>query len=177
MELVVGAILEGKVTGITKFGAFIALPGGKSGLVHISNISNSYVNDINEFLSVGQDVKVKVMNIDQNNRINLSIKHALPPDQKNTGGHPSSPRDHGGERDRGGFHSHQNSGNFHGGGSAPRGPSRTRNSSSGNSRFASREPQTFEDKLKQYMAESESKLSELNRNNDRGRSRRGRKGN
>lgn len=178
MELVVGAILEGKVTGITKFGAFIALPGGKSGLVHISNISNSYVNDINEFLSVGQDVKVKVMNIDQNNRINLSIKHALPPDHKNTGGHPSSPHDHGGERDRSGFRSHPSSNNFHGGsGSAPRGPGRTRNSSSGNSRFASREPQTFEDKLKQYMAESESKLSELNRNNDRGRSRRGRRGN
>ena len=59
MELVVGAILDGKVTGITKFGAFVALPGGKSGLVHISNISDSYVNNINDFLSVGQEVKVK----------------------------------------------------------------------------------------------------------------------
>ena len=75
MEFAVGAILEGKVTGITKFGAFVALPGGKSGLVHISNISDSYVSDINEFLTVGQEVKVKVMNIDQNDRINLSIKH------------------------------------------------------------------------------------------------------
>lgn len=75
MEFAVGAILEGKVTGITKFGAFVALPGGKSGLVHISNISDSYVSDINEFLTVGQDVKVKVLNIDQNDRINLSIKH------------------------------------------------------------------------------------------------------
>ena len=59
MELVVGAILDGKVTGITKFGAFVALPGGKSGLVHISNISDSYVNNINDFLSVGQEVKGK----------------------------------------------------------------------------------------------------------------------
>lgn len=81
MELVVGAILDGKVTGITKFGAFVALPGGKSGLVHISNISDSYVNNINDFLSVGQEVKVKVMNIDQSNRVNLSIKHALSPEQ------------------------------------------------------------------------------------------------
>lgn len=53
MELVVGAILDGKVTGITKFGAFVALPGGKSGLVHISNISDSYVNNINDFLVRG----------------------------------------------------------------------------------------------------------------------------
>ena len=75
MEFAVGAILEGKVTGITQFGAIVALPGGKSGLVHISNISDSYVSDINEFLTVGQDVKVKVLNIDQNDRINLSIKH------------------------------------------------------------------------------------------------------
>ena len=88
MELVVGAILDGKVTGITKFGAFVALPGGKSGLVHISNISDSYVNNINDFLSVGQEVKVKVMNIDQSNRVNLSIKHALSPEQKPA--HPGS---------------------------------------------------------------------------------------
>ena len=84
MEFAVGAILEGKVTGITKFGAFVALPGGKSGLVHISNISDSYVSDINEFLTVGQEVKVKVMNIDQNvsicpsNTSSLRRPHVLP---------------------------------------------------------------------------------------------------
>ncbi len=159
MELVVGAILDGKVTGITKFGAFVALPGGRSGLVHISNISNSYVNDINDFLSVGQEVKVKVMNIDQSNRINLSIKHALPPEQAppRTGGRSSGPRERSGYR---------NGGNSN----------RSRGNASGNARSASREPQTFEDKLKQYMAESESKLSSLSRYNDRGRSRR-RRGN
>lgn len=98
MELVVGAILDGKVTGITKFGAFVALPGGKSGLVHISNISDSYVNNINDFLSVGQEVKVKVMNIDQSNRVNLSIKHALSPEQKpaHPGSRPSAPRERSG---------------------------------------------------------------------------------
>ena len=78
MEFAVGAILEGKVTGITKFGAFVALPGGKSGLVHISNISDSYVSDINEFLTVGQEVKVKITNVDYDKkRISLSIREAL----------------------------------------------------------------------------------------------------
>lgn len=73
-EIEVGAILEGKVTGITKFGAFVSLPGGKSGLVHISEIAYSYVSDVSEHLSDGQEVKVKVISIDENNRINLSIK-------------------------------------------------------------------------------------------------------
>ena len=77
-EIEVGAILEGKVTGITKFGAFVSLPGGKSGLVHISEIAYSYVSDVSDHLSEGQDVKVKVISIDENNRINLSIKRALP---------------------------------------------------------------------------------------------------
>ena len=53
MEFGVGSILEGKVTGITKFGAFVSLPGGRSGLVHISEIAYSYVNDISEHLSEG----------------------------------------------------------------------------------------------------------------------------
>ncbi|HCI22479.1 MAG TPA: RNA-binding protein S1, partial [Clostridiales bacterium] len=57
MELEIGAIQEGKVTGITKFGAFVLLPGGKSGLVHISEIANTYVNDVHDFLQEGQDVK------------------------------------------------------------------------------------------------------------------------
>ena len=74
MEFGVGSILDGKVTGITKFGAFVALPEGKSGLVHISEIAYSYVNEVSEHLKEGQEVKVKVIGIDQANRINLSIK-------------------------------------------------------------------------------------------------------
>jgi len=76
MELKVGTVLEGKVSGIMKFGAFISLPNGKSGLVHISEISNSYVTDIKDFLSEGQTVKVKIIGIDESGRINLSIKKA-----------------------------------------------------------------------------------------------------
>ena len=74
MELAVGAIVEGKVTGITKFGAFVALEGGKTGMVHISEIAHAYVSDINEYLAVGQEVKVKVIAIDPAGKINLSIK-------------------------------------------------------------------------------------------------------
>ena len=78
MELTVGTIYDGKVTGITKFGAFVALPGGKSGMVHISEVANAYVEDIKQYLSEGQEVKVKLIGIDPQGRVNLSIKKALP---------------------------------------------------------------------------------------------------
>ena len=86
MEFGVGSILDGKVTGITKFGAFVALPEGRSGLVHISEIAYSYVSEVSEYLKEGQAVKVKVIGIDQNNRINLSIKQVAPPPARNGGG-------------------------------------------------------------------------------------------
>ena len=76
MGLEIGSVLEGKVTGITKFGAFVSLPEGKSGLVHISEIANSYVSDVNEHLQLGQSVKVRVMNVTEDGKINLSIKRA-----------------------------------------------------------------------------------------------------
>ncbi len=72
----VGEVLSGKVTGITKFGAFVSLPDGKSGLVHISEISNSFVSDVKSCLSDGQEVRVKVLSVDEKGRINLSIKRA-----------------------------------------------------------------------------------------------------
>ena len=76
MALEVGAILEGKVTGITKFGAFVALPEGKSGLVHISEVANTFVSDVHEHVQIGQTVKVKVLAISEEGKINLSIKRA-----------------------------------------------------------------------------------------------------
>ena len=79
MEFGVGSILDGKVTGITKFGAFVALPEGRSGLVHISEIAYTYVNEVSDYLKEGQEVKVKVIGIDQANRINLSIKKVSDP--------------------------------------------------------------------------------------------------
>ena len=92
MELEIGAIYEGKVTGITKFGAFVQLPGGKSGMVHISEIANSYVDDIGKFLKDGQQVQVKLIGIDQANRINLSIKKALPQEEQAQQARPARPQ-------------------------------------------------------------------------------------
>ena len=125
MELAVGAIAEGKVTGITNFGAFVALPGGKTGMVHISEIANTYVNNIRDHLTEGQEVKVKVLAIDPAGKINLSIKKALDPPPRPAG----QPRRSG---------------------PAPR-----------SNAAAPREPQTFEDKLKAFMADSDSKLSTI----------------
>ena len=92
MEFGVGSVLEGKVTGITKFGAFVSLPEGKSGLVHISEIAYSYVNDVKDHLKEGQEVKVKVIGIDENGRINLSIKKAMDPPPRPAGAAAKSQR-------------------------------------------------------------------------------------
>ena len=142
MEFGVGSVLEGKVTGITKFGAFVSLPEGKSGLVHISEIAYSYVNDVKDHLKEGQEVKVKVIGIDENGRINLSIKKAMDP--------PPRPAGQGRPMGRPGGH---NGGGFRG-------------------KPAPAEPASFEDRLKQFMAAPDSKLSEL-RQSERRSSRRG----
>ena len=76
MELTVGAVLEGKVKSITNFGAFIALPENKTGMVHISEVATNYVKDIKEHLTEGQDVKVKVIGINEAGKVSLSIKKA-----------------------------------------------------------------------------------------------------
>lgn len=74
MQFEIGSIIEGKVSGLTNFGAFISLPGGATGMVHISEVSNTYVKDIREYLSDGQDVKVKVLAVSPEGKISLSIK-------------------------------------------------------------------------------------------------------
>lgn len=79
MSLEVGSIVEGKVSKIMPFGAFISLPGRKSGLVHISEVARDYVENINEHLKEGDDVKVKVIKIDDAGKISLSIKQAAEP--------------------------------------------------------------------------------------------------
>ena len=143
-QLEVGMILEGKVTGITKFGAFVALPGGKSGLVHISEVANAYVSDINEHLSNGQEVKVKIIAVSPDGKINLSIKKAVeaPPAEPRQPRREERPRPQQQARPA----------------PAPRAPS---------GGFSPREPyqpqksadQNFEDKLKQFMQESDSRMS------------------
>ena len=160
MEFGVGSILDGKVTGITKFGAFVALPGGRSGLVHISEIAYSYVNEVSDHLHEGQEVKVKVIGIDQANRINLSIKQVAPPPPRPQG---DSPRLGG---PQGGFQR----------GDRPPRPQGDRRSAPNTfvPRPAPKEPSDFEDKLKQFMQSSDSKLSELRYMEKKGSRRTGR---
>ena len=145
MEPEVGSILEGKVTTITKFGAFVALEGGKSGLIHISEIANYFVNDVHDFLQEGQSVKVKVLST-ENGKINLSIKRLQPPAPRPAAGiRPAATRS-----------------------AAPR-PVHSGPRSEGRpfqQPLAPTADSSFEDKLKQFMSASEGKLSDLNRNMD-----------
>lgn len=77
MRLEVGSIVEAKVTGITNFGAFVELPDGKKGMVHISEVAPKYVEKISDHLSIGQQVKVKVLSVSDDGKISLSIKKAM----------------------------------------------------------------------------------------------------
>ncbi len=83
MSIEVGSIITGTVTGITNFGAFVQLPGGVTGLVHISEVADSYVKDIKDFLKEGQEVKVKVLTVEKDGKIGLSIRQANPKSQSN----------------------------------------------------------------------------------------------
>ena len=152
MEPQVGSILEGKVTTITKFGAFVALEGGKSGLVHISEIANTFVNDVHDFLQEGQTVKVLVLSA-ENGKINLSIKKAQLQQERPA---PRAPRPAG------------NGNSF-----TPRPAQQSRPAPQ--QRNFVRAPQTaapptadqtFEDKLKQFLSSSEGKMADLNRSID-----------
>lgn len=88
--------MEGKVTGITKFGAFVELPGGKTGMVHISEVAPTYVNEIRDHVTENQTVKVKVLSISEEGKVSLSIKKAMEPSQQE---HSRPPRGDRGPRD------------------------------------------------------------------------------
>lgn len=143
MEFAVGEVLEGKVTGITKFGAFVQLPGGASGLVHISEIANAFVNDINDFLTMGEVVKVKVLSINEAGKINLSIKKVQPPAAQQSA--PARQPQNGGERKR-------PSGSYSG-------TRYAKNAPMSGEVLGPSEDASFEDKLKHFMQEAESKMS------------------
>ena len=135
MQPTVGEILEGKVTGITKFGAFVSLPDGTSGLVHISEIANTFVNDVHDFVSEGQTVKVKIIGVNENGKINLSIKKAMPPE----------PRPEGEQRPQRPYQPRQD---------RPQRQPFTPKSS------APPAEATFEDKIKQFMQDSDNRISD-----------------
>ena len=85
MQLEVGTILEGKVTGITKFGAFVELPEGKTGMVHISEVAPTFVKEIRDYVTENQMVKVKVLSISDDGKVSLSMKKAVPPPPRDNG--------------------------------------------------------------------------------------------
>ncbi|AMX00685.1 S1 domain-containing RNA-binding protein [Rummeliibacillus sp. G93] len=93
MSIEVGSKVQGKVTGITNFGAFVELPNGSTGLVHISEVADNYVKDINDHLKVGEMVEVKVMNVEADGKIGLSIRKAKPqPERPERPERPHRPR-------------------------------------------------------------------------------------
>ena len=157
MELTVGTILEGKVKSITNFGAFIALPENKTGMVHISEVANAYVSDIRQHLSEGQEVKVVVIG-NENGKINLSIKRLEPREPRQ----PREPRESREPR-QGGFRQGGNQG-YNG---APRqnqnhGQNRPQRSAAPVQPAAPKTAdQIFEEKLKAFMTESDTKLSSM----------------
>jgi len=170
MELTVGAVLEGKIKSITNFGAFVALPENKTGMVHISEVANAYVSDIRQHLTEGQEVKVMVIGT-ENGKINLSIKRLEPKPQRENNGRPNNFRGNGGN---GGYNRSREGGNF-----------QPREQGQNNGQRPQRAPvqpaapktadQLFEEKLKAFMTESDSKLSGIRQYADQrgGRRRRG----
>lgn len=130
MQLEVGKIVEGKVTGITNFGAFVELEGGKTGLVHISEVALTFVKEISDYIKDGDTVKVKILSIDEKGKISLSIKKALEEDKMRQSKIPAQV-------------------------------------SFGTEKSVD---MSFEDKMKQFMQDSEEKMSAIKRNLDNKRS-------
>ncbi len=148
MQLEIGAIVEGKVTGITKFGAFVELPGGKTGMVHISEVSNAYVKEISDHLSENQMVRVKILKISPDGKISLSIKKCVENQQPQAA--QSQPRSQAPRRN----YSRRDMG-WQGAKKVPEGSS-------------------FEDMMSRFKQTSEDKMSDLKRSVDvRKSSRRG----
>lgn len=123
MDLKVGAILEGTVSGIANFGAFVTLENGQKGLVHVSEIANSYVENVRDHLSEGMKIKVKVLELGQGGKINLSIKKALVSEPAKESPPETKPQP------------------------IPEAPPKTEN-------------EIFEDRLKRFMQESNSRINE-----------------
>ena len=150
MELTVGTILEGKVKSITNFGAFVALPENKTGMVHISEVANAYVSDIRQHLTEGQDVKVVVIG-NENGKINLSIKRLEPKPQREN----AAPRANNNFRPNNGPRRENNAPQGQFNNRAPRAAAPVQAAAPKTA------DQLFEEKLKAFMSESDTKLSSM----------------
>ena len=172
MAIEVGNVFEGRVTGVKPFGAFVALPEGRVGMVHISEVSNEFVQDIAAVLHDGDTVKVQVINVAPDGKIALSIKRLLPPPprqpREGRGPRPGAPREggHGGPR---------------GAGRPPRQPRDAAPRVWQPKAPVRSDNLSFEDMMSRFKSQSEEKMADLDHetNNRRGggyapRSRRGR---
>ncbi|MFE5324446.1 S1 domain-containing RNA-binding protein [Paenibacillus sp. NPDC056579] len=168
MAIEVGSKLEGKVTGITHFGAFVELPEGGTGLVHISEIADNYVKDVNDHLKLNDMVTVKVINVDKDGKIGLSIKQAVDKPVE-----PARPA----RFDRPGGGSGGGGGNFGGGDRGPRGGGGGFGGRGGDRGGRGGKPpagkMTFEDKMSRFLKDSEERISSLKKNTEGKRGGRG----
>lgn len=168
MAIEVGTKLEGKVTGITHFGAFVELQGGVTGLVHISEIADNYVKDVKDHLKLEDVVLVKVINVDKDGKIGLSIKQSV--DKPASEVRPARPERQGSfQRGEGGKDGHQRSGGGDRGGF-------NRGNDRGNRSFKppAGKP-TFEDRMSRFLKDSEERISSLKKNTESKRGGRGAK--
>lgn len=147
MQVAVGNIIEGKVTGITKFGAFVELPDGKTGMVHISEVAATYVKEIRDHLTENQMVKVKVLSVSDDGKVSLSIKRAEPAP---AAGAPAPQQQ--------------------------RRPPRNEGWKGPRTAASSGEPATFEDMMSKFKQTSDDKMSDLRKYMDTKRGTSGRKG-
>lgn len=138
MQIDIGSIYDGIVTGLTKFGAFVKLDNGTTGMVHISEVASEYVNDITEHLSEGDKVKVKVLEINEKGKASLSIKKAMPEPEKPKQSKPKQQNNKNSDRGWKGA------------------PQQESNS-----------PMSFEDMMAKFKAQSEDKMSDIKRSSDR----------
>lgn len=150
MQIEVGSIVTGKVVSITKFGAFVDLE-GKTGMIHISEIASTYVKEIRDFVTEGQELNVKVLSISPDGKISLSLKQAAPPAERprEEAPRPAAPR-----RDN----------------RPPRQPDFSRPA------VRSSEPQSFEEMMNRFKASSDDKLGDLKRRSNAGAAPRPRTG-
>ena len=166
MAIEVGNVFEGRVTGVKPFGAFVALPEGRVGMVHISEVSNAYVQDIATVLHEGDTVKVQVIQVAPDGKIALSIKRLLPrperpvrPAHDNRGPRPNGAREGG----RGNFRSGPREGG--------RGPARDSAPRVWQPKTpAKSDNMSFEDMMSRFKSQSEEKMADLDHetNNRRG---------
>lgn len=143
MSIEIGSVVEGVVTGITNFGAFVELPGGKVGLIHISEVADVYVRDVKDFLKEQDKVKVKVLSVDERGKIGLSIKQLQAPNPNPVAG-PKR------------IHANDN-----------------RRPANDNRRPNKFNTLSFEDKLSKFLKDSDERLGDLKRNTESKRGGRG----